>query len=185
MACRFKCTACGDCCTGAPGYVWVNQAEITAMAERLGMEVAAFEKKYVRQIGVRRSLVEYKNGDCVFFDNQTRKCKVYEQRPAAVPDLALLEFQPPQPRSMGRDLRGLSRQRQGQALPTGAHPGAGCHLQCVTPVGGFAIIWQSVAVSSSLPVGGRSMVQALFVSPRSRRRLAGTGRIWASLPPAL
>ena len=53
---RFKCTACGDCCTGAPGYVWVNQAEITAMAERLGMEVAAFEKKYVRQIGVRRSL---------------------------------------------------------------------------------------------------------------------------------
>jgi Fe-S-cluster containining protein len=78
---RFKCTACGDCCTGAPGYVWVNQAEINALAERLGMDVAAFEKKYVRQIGIRRSLVEYKNGDCVFFDNQTRKCKVYEQRP--------------------------------------------------------------------------------------------------------
>jgi Fe-S-cluster containining protein len=78
---RFKCTACGDCCTGAPGYVWVNQAEIDAMAERLGMEVAAFEKKYVRQIGVRRSLVEYKNGDCVFFDNKSRKCQIYEQRP--------------------------------------------------------------------------------------------------------
>jgi uncharacterized protein len=78
---RFKCTACGDCCTGAPGYVWVNQAEIDALAERMDMEVAAFEKKYVRQIGVRRSLVEYKNGDCVFFDNKSRKCKVYEQRP--------------------------------------------------------------------------------------------------------
>jgi Fe-S-cluster containining protein len=78
---RFKCTACGDCCTGAPGYVWVNQAEIDAMADRLGMEVAAFEKKYVRQIGVRRSLVEYKNGDCVFFDNKSRKCQIYEQRP--------------------------------------------------------------------------------------------------------
>lgn len=78
---RFKCTACGDCCTGAPGYVWVNQAEIDALAERLGMESAAFEKKYVRQIGVRRSLVEYKNGDCVFFDNKSRKCQVYEQRP--------------------------------------------------------------------------------------------------------
>jgi Fe-S-cluster containining protein len=59
----------------------VNQAEIDAMAERLEMEVAAFEKKYVRQIGVRRSLVEYKNGDCVFFDNKSRKCQVYEQRP--------------------------------------------------------------------------------------------------------
>lgn len=78
---RFKCTGCGDCCTGAPGYVWVNQAEIDAMAVRLGMEVAAFEKKYVRQIGVRRSLVEYKNGDCVFFDNKSRKCNIYEQRP--------------------------------------------------------------------------------------------------------
>lgn len=78
---RFKCTACGDCCTGAPGYVWVNQAEIDALAERLDMESAAFEKKYVRQIGVRRSLVEYKNGDCVFFDNKSRKCQVYEQRP--------------------------------------------------------------------------------------------------------
>jgi uncharacterized protein len=78
---RFKCTGCGDCCTGAPGYVWVNQAEISALADRLGMAVAAFEKKYVRKIGVRRSLVEYKNGDCVFFDNQTRKCRVYEQRP--------------------------------------------------------------------------------------------------------
>ncbi len=78
---KFKCTGCGDCCTGAPGYVWVNQAEIDALAERLGMKSAAFEKKYVRKIGVRRSLVEYKNGDCVFFDGETRKCTVYEQRP--------------------------------------------------------------------------------------------------------
>jgi uncharacterized protein len=78
---KFKCTGCGDCCTGAPGYVWVNQQEINALAERLDMESAAFEKKYVRKIGVRRSLVEYKNGDCVFFDGKTRKCTVYEQRP--------------------------------------------------------------------------------------------------------
>jgi Fe-S-cluster containining protein len=78
---RFQCTGCGDCCTGAPGYVWVNQAEIDALAERLEMDPAKFEKKYVRQIGVRRSLNEYKNGDCVFFDNKSRKCTVYEQRP--------------------------------------------------------------------------------------------------------
>lgn len=78
---KFKCTGCGDCCTGAPGYVWVNQAEIDALAERLEMDPAKFEKKYVRQIGVRRSLNEYKNGDCVFFDGETRKCTVYEQRP--------------------------------------------------------------------------------------------------------
>jgi hypothetical protein len=29
---RFTCTGCGDCCTGAPGYVWVNKEEIEALA---------------------------------------------------------------------------------------------------------------------------------------------------------
>lgn len=78
---RFQCTGCGDCCTGAPGYVWVNQQEIDALAARLEMKVEKFEAKYVRRIGVRRSLVEFSNGDCVFFDNQTRKCNVYNERP--------------------------------------------------------------------------------------------------------
>ena len=78
---KFKCTSCGDCCTGAPGYVWVNKAEIEALAARLEMDVEAFSRKYVRLVGIRRALLEYANGDCVFFDNQTRKCTVYEQRP--------------------------------------------------------------------------------------------------------
>ena len=29
---RFKCTECGKCCTGAPGYVWVNKEEVAEMA---------------------------------------------------------------------------------------------------------------------------------------------------------
>lgn len=78
---RFKCTGCGDCCTGAPGYVWVNQQEIDGLAALLGMKVDKFESKYVRRIGIRRSLVEFSNGDCVFFDNETRKCNVYNERP--------------------------------------------------------------------------------------------------------
>jgi len=78
---RFECTGCGDCCTGAPGYVWVNQAEIDALAQRLGMSVKRFEKKYVRQVGIRRSLKEFANYDCVFLDSKTRKCTVYQQRP--------------------------------------------------------------------------------------------------------
>lgn len=78
---RFECTGCGDCCTGAPGFVWVNKAEIEALAKRLSMEVAEFEARYVRKVGVRRSLVEYPNGDCVFFDTATRGCTVYEDRP--------------------------------------------------------------------------------------------------------
>ena len=78
---RFKCTGCGDCCTGAPGYVWVNKAEIEAIAAEVGMEIEKFEAKYVRNVGVRKSLKEYAGGDCVFFDNKTRKCNVYAVRP--------------------------------------------------------------------------------------------------------
>lgn len=79
---RFSCTGCGDCCTGAPGYVWVNKAEIEALARATGFDdVEQFESRYVRKIGIRRSLVEFPNGDCVFFDNQSRKCLVYDNRP--------------------------------------------------------------------------------------------------------
>lgn len=77
---RFECTQCGDCCTGAPGFVWVNKQEIAALAKRLNMEVPDFEREYVRNVGIRKSLVEYDNGDCVFLDDQ-RKCTVYEDRP--------------------------------------------------------------------------------------------------------
>lgn len=78
---RFECSQCGDCCTGAPGFVWVNKEEITALAARFEMTVPDFEEKYVRTVGVRKSLVEYSNGDCVFFNGETRKCTVYEHRP--------------------------------------------------------------------------------------------------------
>jgi Fe-S-cluster containining protein len=78
---RFQCTQCGDCCTGAPGYVWVNKAEIEALAAKLAMEVPAFEAKFVRRVGARKSLIEYANGDCVFFDPSQRKCTVYDARP--------------------------------------------------------------------------------------------------------
>ncbi len=79
---RFKCTQCGDCCTGAPGFVWVTPDEIKALALRVGLDITDFEERYVRQVGARKSLVEFENGDCVFFDGKTRKCTVYEARPA-------------------------------------------------------------------------------------------------------
>ncbi len=78
---RFECTACGGCCTGAPGYIWVNKAEIEAMAAALGMEPTEFRRKFVRKVGIRRSLVEHDNGECVLFNSQTRGCKLYDCRP--------------------------------------------------------------------------------------------------------
>ena len=79
---RFECTQCGDCCTGEPGFVWVNQEEIEALAQAKGWDdVEQFEQQFVRPVGARRSLREYSNGDCVFFDTEKRGCSVYEARP--------------------------------------------------------------------------------------------------------
>jgi uncharacterized protein len=33
---HFTCTQCGKCCGGKPGYVWVNDEEIAAIAAFLG-----------------------------------------------------------------------------------------------------------------------------------------------------
>ena len=77
---RFTCTQCGDCCTGAPGHVWVTNEEIVALAAAIGEEVAAFEDQYVRRVGARKSLKELSNGDCVLLDGQ-RHCSAYGARP--------------------------------------------------------------------------------------------------------
>ena len=79
---QFECSQCGDCCTGAPGYVWVNNEEIAALAAEIGEEdVERFVALYVRNVGVRKSLREYSDGACVFFDTDARKCTVYHARP--------------------------------------------------------------------------------------------------------
>lgn len=78
---RFECTGCGDCCTGAEGYVWVRRGEIAVLADGLGMTVEDFEARYVRRVEARKSLIELPGGDCVFFDPDLRRCKVYQFRP--------------------------------------------------------------------------------------------------------
>jgi len=78
---RFTCSQCGDCCTGAPGHVWVNNEEIAALAALVGTDLEQFEEQYVRRVGARKSLKEFPSGDCVFFNNETRGCSVYSARP--------------------------------------------------------------------------------------------------------
>ena len=78
---QFQCSQCGDCCTGAPGYVWVNKAEVEALALSQGLSVEEFQRRYVRKVGVRQTLTERENGDCILFDSKARKCTVYEHRP--------------------------------------------------------------------------------------------------------
>lgn len=78
---QFNCTACGDCCSGEPGYVWLNLAEIREMAAAREQTVEDFEAENVVEVGIRKSLAERANGDCVLLDAKTRKCTVYQARP--------------------------------------------------------------------------------------------------------
>src|SRR5262245_47605663 len=77
---RFRCTRCGNCCTGAPGFVWVNDEELEALAEHLGEPRDHVDKLYTRWLGPRLSLREKPNGDCIFFD-KAAGCTIYPVRP--------------------------------------------------------------------------------------------------------
>jgi uncharacterized protein len=79
---KFSCTQCGACCSGAPGYVWVDTQEISDMARAMSMDESAFRDKFVRRVGSRESLIEYSDGDCIFLDPESRGCMVYTARPA-------------------------------------------------------------------------------------------------------
>ena len=77
---RFTCTRCGHCCTGEPGYVWVSDADLAALAEYLGETVEAVRGLYTRWTARGRTLREKANGDCVFYDKKAG-CTVYPARP--------------------------------------------------------------------------------------------------------
>lgn len=77
---RFECTGCGQCCTGAPGYVWIDEKEIAEMASFLKISEEEFVSKYTRKKGERLSLIEHPtNYDCVFLKD--KRCQVYGARP--------------------------------------------------------------------------------------------------------
>ncbi len=77
----FECTQCGDCCTGAPGFVWITDEELAALAEFLGQPIEEVRDLHTRKARGRRTIREKTNGDCVFFDRK-KGCTVYRVRPA-------------------------------------------------------------------------------------------------------
>lgn len=76
----FQCTGCGQCCTGVPGYVWVNEQEIEEIAAYLRLSVSEFSRQFLRKVKGRLSLIEHpKTYDCVFLKD--KKCQIYPVRP--------------------------------------------------------------------------------------------------------
>ena len=77
---HFRCTGCGECCTGSPGYVWITQQEAQDMADFLHLPLEVFLEQYTRKIEGRMSLNEHPvSYDCVFL--KEKKCTVYPVRP--------------------------------------------------------------------------------------------------------
>jgi Fe-S-cluster containining protein len=85
---RFGCTMCGNCCSGPPGFVLVTDAEVSALARRLGVDDETFKAQYTHIMSEGRSLNEKPSpfgNDCVFLDREKipgkAVCGVYEDRP--------------------------------------------------------------------------------------------------------
>jgi Fe-S-cluster containining protein len=101
----FTCTQCGNCCTGGPGFVWLEKSEIVALADYLEITAEEMVERYCRKISGKFSLKEIRHPargqyDCIFVKEilvnagpdtakieqtrieQTRRvCSVYPARP--------------------------------------------------------------------------------------------------------
>ncbi|MHC5067803.1 MAG: YkgJ family cysteine cluster protein [Planctomycetota bacterium] len=82
---RFSCTQCGDCCGGEPGNVFVSDEEVRALADHVGLDEAAFRRRYTRVVhrdgGQYTSIIDVAPSyDCVFF-TRGAGCQVYPLRP--------------------------------------------------------------------------------------------------------
>ncbi len=77
---RFKCTGCGKCCTGSPGYVFLSQQDLAQLSHHFNLLPEQFLRKYARLVDGQYALLERPhNYDCVFLENN--QCTVYESRP--------------------------------------------------------------------------------------------------------
>jgi Fe-S-cluster containining protein len=86
---RFRCTSCGNCCTGPEGYVRFTQEEGDRIAARLGLTREQFLTRCTKQTPLGVSLAEKESPhglDCIFLDRQSvpgkALCGIYEDRPA-------------------------------------------------------------------------------------------------------
>ncbi len=77
---RFTCTRCGHCCTGEPGFVWVEEEDLRAIAEFRGESIEDVRSLATRWTDRGRTLREKANGDCVFYDRKAG-CTIYPVRP--------------------------------------------------------------------------------------------------------
>lgn len=77
---RFKCTGCGQCCTGSPGYVYLSLPDLERLAAHFQLSPQEFAKQYTKDVDGQYALLDHADSnDCIFLKD--KKCTVYEARP--------------------------------------------------------------------------------------------------------
>jgi Fe-S-cluster containining protein len=78
---RFKCTGCGKCCTGSPGYVFLSPTDLERLADHFALSTTEFAAKYTYKVDEKLSLLDRPGSDhCIFLKD--KQCTVYEARPS-------------------------------------------------------------------------------------------------------
>ncbi len=113
---RFTCTRCGHCCTGEPGFVWVDDGDLAAIAELRGESVEEGKALYTRWTDRGRTLREKLDGDCVFYD-RTAGCTVYPARPPQCRTWPFWESNVRTPEAWRRTCNTCPGSGQGELIP--------------------------------------------------------------------
>ena len=112
----FECTRCGKCCTGDPGYVWVTEEELAAIAKFLGQPLREVRELYARKTRGKITLRERANGDCVFWDKK-QGCTIYPVRPAQCRTWPFWDSTLKTPADWGRTGQKCPGAGQGELIP--------------------------------------------------------------------
>ena len=73
----FKCSQCGDCCNGYGG-TFINEEDITRIAEYIGTDPLKFKKEYCRHSGKKIVIRQSETGFCIFWD---KICTIHPVKP--------------------------------------------------------------------------------------------------------
>jgi len=113
---RFTCTRCGHCCTGEPGFVWVSEDDLAAIARLRGETLEEVKALYTRLAERGRTLREKGNGDCVFYD-LGQGCTIYEVRPPQCRTWPFWESNVATPEAWGDTCEVCPGSGQGELIP--------------------------------------------------------------------
>lgn len=75
---RFACRQCGTCCNGAPGIIYVMEAEIGPIADFVDIEREVFMARCLYPFQDSYSIREDETGRCIFYEGG---CAIYPVRP--------------------------------------------------------------------------------------------------------